>query len=149
LRGTSIAVLVFAIGCTSSQTADRHRVAPQDLAGTWTYAFPDPQNLGGTIYIPNDTSPQASAEISSSTWSGMIEYPGALHALVHRSRYVCWRDTTMQSSGIELTVHSGQLLATYFDSCTRLARRSDPASQRSVRDCRHTVLNLRRVAPPD
>lgn len=146
---STVAGLVFAVGCTSSHTAERQTVSPQDLAGTWTYAFPDPQNLGGTIYLPNDTSPNASAEIASGAWSGMIQYPGALHALVERSRYVCWRDSTRQISGIELTVRSGRLLATYFDSCTRLARRSGPASQRSVRDCRHTVLTLRRVAPPD
>ncbi len=144
----ALACAPLAIGCASSQTDEIQTIAPQDIAGTWTYRSSDGERLGGTIIIPNDTSLDSFALIAWESLPGMIEYPGALHALIHTGSYVSWTDPSRQVSGIELTVHEGRLHATYFDNCMGLVRWSKRSAQRSVRHCEHTVLTLRRVSPP-
>jgi len=149
MRGTlSITVFVLALACASSRTLEIGPVDPEQIGGTWSFTFADPERLGGRIIIPADTLPDASTLVSSDLWPGMIEYRGVLYALMHTGRYVCWTHSIRQQAGIELTVYKGQLHATYFDECRRLIQGTARSQQRSVRDCKHTLLTLRRVAEP-
>lgn len=143
-----IAVLVLVLACASSRTAEVGPVDPEAIGGTWTFTFADPERLGGTIVIPSDTSPAASTLMSSDLWPGMIEYRGVLNVLMHTGRYVCWTHSIQQQAGIELTVYKGELHATYFDDCRRSIQGTARSQQRSVWDCKHTLLTLRRVAEP-
>ncbi len=139
-------VLVLTLGCATTWTPEQG--IPENIAGEWTYQFADGEHQGGTIIIPNDTASSAITLMTSDFWPGSTQYLGVLHGLARSGRYVCWADRTRQTFGFELTIYGGRLSATYFSNCRGLARRVEGASQRWVRDCKHTILTLHRAPEP-
>ncbi|NIS64112.1 MAG: hypothetical protein GTO05_02985, partial [Gemmatimonadales bacterium] len=101
--------LTLSLGCGSAWSPGQ--ALPEDIAGEWTYQFADGEHQGGTIVIPNDTSPGAITLMTSDFWPGQIQYPGVLRGLARSGRYVCWADLSRQTFGIELTVYGGRLSA--------------------------------------
>jgi hypothetical protein len=143
-----VAALSGGIACASGQPGENAPPGPEAIAGTWEYRFPDVESLGGTIFISADTSDGSYNEVTFEDLGVVRTHRGVLRQLLDTGFFVCWTDETQQVAGLELTAHTGSLRASYFDQCRGNIRRSPTNAQRSVRHCRHTLLVLRRVAPP-